>query len=346
MRNINLILFIVACSFLAGCGEIPYQVAQAAFEPSATYIQAPSDATATPTPFQPLPPTPIILPTDTPFPTLTPQPPTLTPTPTFGIPDFSGEFQIEPMKGQINILLLGADARPGWSRFRTDTIILATLNSELGTMNLTSFPRDMYVSIPGYGQNRINTAYFFGGYKLLAETFKQNFGVKPDYFALINFSSFKRFIDEMGGLEVNVGDRLQDYRNGRFVTIDPGWQHMDADTVLWYVRSRKTTSDFGRNRRQQEVLQAIIDELLTLENITKVKDYYDLYSGMVTTDMELGDIIPLLPLGVKLTDTSRINHYYVGPKVLTSWITPEGAMVLLPNPDGIRRIMRKALNTP
>jgi anionic cell wall polymer biosynthesis LytR-Cps2A-Psr (LCP) family protein len=121
---------------------------------------------------------------------------------------------------------------------------------------------------------------------------------------------------------------------------------MDADTVLWYVRSRKTTSDFGRNRRQQEVLQAIIDELLTLENITKVKDYYDLYSGMVTTDMELGDIIPLLPLGVKLTDTSRINHYYVGPKVLTSWITPEGAMVLLPNPDGIRRIMRKALNTP
>jgi LCP family protein required for cell wall assembly len=256
--------------------------------------------------------------------------------------DSSGQL-IQPPH-QVNILLLGSDKRPGQAGFRTDTIILATINSELGTLNLTSFPRDLYIPIPGYGTNRINTAFGAGGFKLLAKTFQENFGVKPDYYVLINFKQFKQFVDDLGGLDVRVGETVSDYRSGRWVTIEKGLNHMDADTVLWYVRTRKTTSDLARNRRQQEVLRAIFDRLLTLDVITRFPQLYDQYDDSLITDMSWQDILPLLPVAAQITDPSRINHYFIGPQQTQDWITYEGAMVLLPIPDQINKIMKKALN--
>jgi LCP family protein required for cell wall assembly len=312
--------------------------------PAPSYQTIPADATPTPTPFRPIPPTAVYFPTETPLPTATP---TASPTPTSIVDEYFTADQLQQPKGQVNILLLGADQRPwntGGRRFRTDTIILATLNYEQGTMNLTSFPRDLYVNIPGYGQDRINTAYQFGGWEMLQNTFKANFGVVPDHYVIINFLNFKRFVDSLGGLEVNVTQQLSDYRDGYWVTIDPGVVYMDADMVLWYVRSRKTTNDFQRNRRQQEVLQAIMQEVISLENIRKTPELYDLYKESVTTDLGLGDILPMLPLAAKLMDSERINHFFIGPKHVNSWVTPGGAMVLLPIPDAVRNIIRKSQN--
>jgi LCP family protein required for cell wall assembly len=353
-KFIKLILILTVVSLLAACNAPPLVGAPAAVsmnsenpvvaQATATLVQAPSDATPTATPFQPLPPTAVYLPTNTPLPTATPLPPTPTLAPAPQEVSSAGSGAFNQPAGQINILLLGSDQRP-WDRvFRTDTIILATLNPKAGTVHLTSFPRDLYITIPGYGFNRINTAWQMGGFDLLARTFKQNFGVRPDHYVLINFSSFKKVIDSLGGLEVEVAQSVSDYRAGRWVTIPAGTVQMDADTVLWYVRTRKTTNDFARGRRQQEVLQALYRKMLTLDAIKRVPEFYDIYKDNVTTDLGFTDIIRLLPLAAKITDTSHIKHYYIGPQQVWDWITPGGGMVLLPRPDAIQAVLRKALN--
>jgi LCP family protein required for cell wall assembly len=320
----------------------------------------PIDSTATATPFQPIPPTEIILPTatetltPTPFdlptstPTLTPLSlPTLTPGP-IDIPRSKkdGDLTFQQPPNQMNILLLGSDKRPWGSGFRTDTIILATLNMDLGTVSLTSFPRDLYVNIPGWGTDRINVAWQHGEFKGLANTMEANFGIRPDHYVLINFSSFKRIIDSLGGLEVNVKQPLSDYWNGRWVNVQKGKQYMNADKVLWYVRSRKTTSDFYRGRRQQEVLKAVFEKMLSINGVTRIPEFYQLYKDNVTTDMGWDEIFKWIPLALKMKDGSQLRHYYVSPKEAYDFITYEGAMVLIPRKELIKDILRQALNIP
>lgn len=316
--------------------------------PTVLALSANAEVVVTPTPFQPLPPTPAVYPFGSPSPTVTEPPASSTPTsPPIVIPTDQGVPSIisQPPR-QVNILLLGSDQRPWDTIFRTDTIILATLNTESGTVNLTSFPRDLYVTLPGWGMNRINTAYQFGGFGLLADTFEANFGVRPDHYVLVNFRSFKQTVDSLGGLDVQVEESVSDYRDGYWVTIPAGEVHMDADTVLWYVRSRKTTNDFARNRRQQEVLNALIRKFFSMDGIKRVPEFYELYRDNVTTDITLKEIVPLLPLAAKITDTTRIHRYSIGPDAVWDWFTPDGGMVLLPRPEVVAEIMRQALNAP
>lgn len=349
-RGISFLL--LALVILAGCspyqaGMMPLTFSQMSLPHSAALVQDATPLPPTPTPFQPIPPTPVYIPTDMPTPTPTATPSGPTPTPTIDISQIellAQGAEESNVPGQINILLLGADRRPGQKQFRTDTIILATLNTKKGTLNMTSFPRDLYLSIPGNGQNRINTAYFYGGINLLKQTFRENFGIKPDHYVLIDFSKFKRLVDSLGGLEVKVGETVSDYRAGDYVTIKKGKQYMDADTVLWYVRTRKSTSDFARNERQQEIIQAMIDKMLTLENLVRIKEIYDIYDDAITTDIGLGDLLPLLPTAVKLMNRDNIRQYYIGPRQVYNWITPEGAMVLLPDAEAVRKVIRKSQN--
>lgn len=345
----RLMVYLFAGLFLFGCTASPAAGIGAAILPQVntphpTYILSVPGATATPTPFQPIPPTPVMAAADL----LLPTDPVLAPsaTPTMIPPESTPEQQeaISQPFGQVNILLLGVDARPWSSNFRTDTIILLTLNSELGRVNLTSFPRDLYITVPGYGLQRINTAYTYGKIPLLYDTFEFNFGVRPDHYVLINFKAFKQIIDSLDGLDVNVGQSLSDYRAGYWVTIPSGVVHMDADTVLWYVRSRKTTNDFARNRRQQEVLQALFDKLLSLNALRRVPELYDLYDDNVTTDITLIDLLTWLPLAANVAETRDINHYYINSKQVYDWITPGGAMVLLPDKGAVMQIIKKSQN--
>ncbi len=318
----------------------------AAFQPASTgqpmLVQAPADATPTATPFQPVPPTAVFYPTDVPtaIPTSTPTP---VPTP-FPVDPAAPVGALDLPPDQMNILLLGSDQRPWDSHFRTDTIILLTLNPSKGTVSLTSFPRDLYITIPGYGQDRINTAWGKGGFKKLAETFKYNFGVYPEHYVLINFQSFKKVVDSLGGLDVNVGLAVSDYRNGRIYSIPAGMTHMDADTVLWYVRTRKTSSDFYRARRQQEVLMAALEKMISLDVLKRIPEFYALYKDNVSTDLNLLDLVPLFPLAAQLTDTSRVHHYFIGTGQVSNWTTPGGGMVLLPDQAKVMNTIRKALN--
>jgi polyisoprenyl-teichoic acid--peptidoglycan teichoic acid transferase len=346
------ILFSLLAVYLAGCaptaslGGMPVAAALLQETPTPTYVLAPPDATATPTPFQPLDPTPVpgqaeasAGPTGTPTPTLTPQ---------FTLPA-GGLPQVTPLSqvpSQINILLLGADRRPWDQQYRTDTIILLTLNSEKGKVNVTSFPRDLYLNLPGYGMSRINTAWTYGGYPLVQQTFQRNFGIHVDYYLLVEFSSFKKIIDDFGGLTVQVAEPVSDYRAGYWVTIPAGEVHMDADTVLWYVRTRKTTNDIARNRRQQEVLQAIFDKLISLDVLRRAPEFYEQYKGSVKTDLGLVDALRWLPFAAKIAESRNIKQYFLTYNHVYDWITPEGAMVLVPQQEMMMQVIRKSQNLP
>jgi LCP family protein required for cell wall assembly len=300
-----------------------------------------ADVAATPTPFQPLPPTAVVTPSA--IPTLTPFP-TSTVQPALSVPDLPVET-IPELPHQMTILLLGSDRRPGGAGFRTDTIVLLVLNRDQGTVSLLSFPRDLYVYIPGWQQDRINTAFYRGGFKTLAATLQHNFGVKPDHYVLINFRSFKQLIDSLGGLVVNVAQPVTDKYPGKgTITIKKGENKMNADLVLWYVRTRKTTNDFARNRRQQEVLVALFEKLITMDALRRVPEFYKTYKKSVTTDLGLTDALSVLPLAINIaTDPSRIKRYYISPQDVWDYITPGGAMVLLPREAQIRKLVKQAM---
>jgi LCP family protein required for cell wall assembly len=310
----------------------------------AQLIGVPGDATPTPTPFQPLPPTPTYLPevelqsisaraarksgsdesSDNPW--------EKSPVPTLA----SGE--------RINLLLLGSDQRPYEGGFRTDTIILVSLDPDQGTASLVSFPRDLYVQIPGWTQQRINTAMGYGGFPLLAATLEYNFGVRPEHYVMVNFWAFVQTIDSLGGIDVYASQSLTDHRDGHgYYTISPGLNHMDGETALWYARSRYSTSDFDRGRRQQEVVLALFKRLLSLNAIEKAPELYDIYIQNVTTDFSFQDVAPLVPLAAQLSDSNNIQQYFIGPAHVTPWTTPGGAQVLLPNTAAINAILWQAL---
>lgn len=249
--------------------------------------------------------------------------------------------------GQVNVLLLGSDQRPNEGGFRTDTILLLTVNPQDGSATLTSFPRDLYVYIPGWTMQRINTAQAHGGFPLTALTFEYNFGVRPDRYVMINFWGFAQLINSLGGIYVDVAIPLRDHRDryGMY-TVPAGTVYMDGDTALWYVRSRYSTSDFDRTRRQQEVLLGIFYRLLSLDAIQRAPELFDLYEQNVEMNLTLDDITPFLPLAAQLGNTNNIHHFYIGRDQVIPWRTPGGAAVLLPRQDDIIAIMRQALNSP
>ena len=349
--------------FLTACSSFnPLQSSQTDNLPTAIVIGAPSDSTATPTPFQPIPPTPTFIPTEYPESGIL-MTPTISPfatSPAFPAnwAGYPGPIVYPPIEipppmgiwnqpsGQTNILIMGSDQRPNDGGFRTDVLLLLTLNTELGTATLTSFPRDLYVYIPGWTMERINTAHARGGFDLTATTFEYNFGVRPDYWVLINFYGFTTLVDALGGIDVQVGQTLSDHRDsyGNYI-IPAGLAHMDGETALWYVRSRGTSSDFDRTRRQQEVLQAIFYRTFSIDGVSNAPQLYQQYRETMLTNMSFEDILPLLPIAAQLTDSSRIHRYAIGINQVTPWVNPyNGAQVLLPIQDAVRIIMQQALN--
>lgn len=250
-------------------------------------------------------------------------------------------------ENQITILLMGSDQRPNDGGYRTDVNMLVVLNRDEGTVNLVSFPRDLYVYQPGWRMDRINTAQQRGGFAMSADTFEYNFGVRPDHYVLINFSGFVNVVEALGGVYVDVGQTLCDEREGPGdYCAYAGSFYMDGETALWYVRSRGTSSDFERTRRQQEVLQAIFYRMLSLDGITKAPQLWEQYQQAVTTDLGWTDILPLLPFASAIGDSGAIGRYAIGSNDVTSYRTATGAAVLLPDAEAVRLIMAEALNSP
>lgn len=340
-------LILAACSLPAAVSGSLSADAQAGGPRIQTrLVYAGADATPTATPFQPLQPTPAYEPTR--IPTATPEPVVIEPPEIEPPVEFQPGAYYQRPEDQVNVLLMGSDQRIGDPSFRTDTIVLATLNPSMGTVTLTSFPRDLYLYIPGWTTSRINTIFNLGGFQLLQQTFLYNFGIQVDHYVMVNFSAFTRTIDELGGIDVTVAVELKDHRDqmGKYV-VEPGVNTMDGETALWYVRSRYTTSDFDRGRRQQEVLKGLFNQLMSLDAVTRAPELYEIYQDSVLTDLRLRDITPLLPMALRVYSAESIYNFYIGPAQTARYIVPgSGADVLLPIQYAVMDVIYQAVGVP
>ena len=168
-----------------------------------------------------------------------------------------------------NILLIGNDSREGETA-RADTIMVLQLDGPAKKPKLVSFMRDTYVSIPGYGENKINASYAFGGAELVRQTLSQNFGIETKYYAVVDFQDFSKVIDTLfsGGVAIDAEKDMSTYLD---VPITKGPQKMDGHTLLQYARFRMDEEgDFGRVRRQQQVMNAIFSQLKNPVNAIKL----------------------------------------------------------------------------
>ncbi len=266
-----------------------------------------------------------------------PTPPTAipSPVPVFELPD-----------GTTNILLLGKDTNAdGSGDARTDTMIVVSVNREMGTASMISLPRDLYVYLPNRIMSRLNTAVTLGGIELLEQTILYNFGIPIHYYAQVDFEGFKRIVDLLGGVEMAVSCPLQDWRlispeldptleeNWEQYRLEAGLHQMDGDLALWYARSRLTTNDFDRGRRQQQLLQAMLNQSVDLGLVARAPELWSAFSDVVETDMDIGRILQLATMAPEVR-ANGIQHLYLAGK-MQAWTVPEsGANVQLPVWEG------------
>lgn len=162
----------------------------------------------------------------------------------------------------VNILLIGLDRRPGLSGCRSDAMVLCSYRPDTGTLTMVSFLRDLYVSIPGHGKDRLNAAYALGGRQLLCAALKENFDVDIDGCVEVDFNQFSEIIDALGGVRITLREdearRIEEYCPGSGLT--QGQQLLNGQQALCYSRIRDLDpdGDFSRTRRQRAVLQGIL----------------------------------------------------------------------------------------
>jgi len=274
-------------------------------------------------------------------PTPTPTPPgemsalaTLPPTPTPLSP-----FHLNIPDHYLNIVLLGSDKRPRSGAWRTDSMIIVSVDEQANVVRLLSLPRDLWVYIPGHGYNRINTADLWGelahkggGPERVKQTIYYNLGIPIHYYVRVDFQGFINIIDTVGGIDVDVDCPLPD------INLTAGMHHMDGRQALRYARSRKSTSAFDRERRQRKVLLALWDQALSLDIIPQLPELWRTMSDSFQTDLPFEKVLDLAYVGVQL-EPQRIRSAAIGPRQTQSWITPQGASVQLPKEDAIRTLL-------
>jgi len=284
-------------------------------------------------------------PTPTAFPTIVAMAPTdmlasatsvPTPAPTRTPPTV---FQVDIPNRYLNIVLLGSDKRPYSGAWRTDSMIVVSVDTESNVVRLLSIPRDLWVYIPGHGYNRINTADLWGelaqkgsGPDWIKRTIHHNLGIPIHYYVRVDFRGFMKIIDTVGGVDIDVDCPLPD------INLSAGMHHMDGKEALRYARSRKSTSDFDRGRRQRKVLLALWEQALNLDIIPKLPELWLTMADSFQTDLPLDQVINLAYVGVQL-NPQRIISRAIGRSHTQSWVTPQGAAVLLPREAEIRTLL-------
>lgn len=263
-------------------------------------------------------------------------------------------LEIVPWGGEerFTVLLMGMDNRPGETvsgSCRTDTMIVISLDPVNNRIGILSIPRDTYVEIPGYRDlQRINTACTLGnlqqpGYGpiLAMQTVQYNFGIRINDYLMVDFNAFIKIIDRIGGVDVYVEKTINDptypsmnYGYDPFY-IEEGWQHLDGTTALKYARSRHTSDDIDRGRRQQQILLAVRDKVLSVDMVddlilNALPIWNDIGEG-VLTGLSLDQLIQLALFAADVPEENINNAVVDWECCLMSYTTPSGASVLIPN---------------
>jgi LCP family protein required for cell wall assembly len=275
----------------------------------------------------------------------------------FVLPDWQG-------KERVNILLLGIDEREREEGpWRTDTMILVTIDPATKSAGMLSIPRDLWVPIPGYQESRINNAHFFGdltkypggGPALAKKTVQYNIGLPVHYYIRLNFAAFEKLVDLIGGIDVLIDHTIDDaeYPNGSYgyepFHLDAGMQHLDGKTALKYARTRHDMmGDFGRAHRQQQVMLAIRDKALKAnmlpQLLPRAGEIATTLGDAIQTDLSMQQMLALAKLGTEI-DRNHIKSVYIDQTMTLPFETPEKDQVLIPLRDEIRKV-RDSLLTP
>lgn len=269
-------------------------------------------------------------------------------------------------KDRINILLLGQGGLGHDGPYLTDTIMLLSYSPSKNEIAMVSIPRDLGVNIANYGLNKINHANHFGemektnnGAALATKTISETFNIEIPYYLRIDFKAFTEIIDEVGGIRVEVENSFTDYEyptdNYQYQTIsfEKGVQTMDGDTALKFARSRHGNSgegsDFARAKRQQKIILALKDKVLsfsTLTNPIKIKKILSTLESNMISNMNFDEILEFIKIAKNLNNFNTHNLILDdSPQgFLTSGIAENGAFLLLAKEGNWDRVSQAIQN--
>lgn len=274
---------------------------------------------------------------------------------------------IKPWAGtdRVTILLMGIDLRCDEDGpTRTDTMMLLSMDPVGLSASVLSLPRDLWVEIPGFGVDKINQAHFFGevyefpggGPALAVETVEATLGIRIDYYVTVNFEAVVQGIDEIGGIDVQVEETINDLKYpDNCYGYDPfyiraGQQHLDGQTALQYARTRATFGgDLDRAARQQQVVMAVRNKILRLDMVpqllTRAPELWRIFQDNVQTDLTLNEVIQLALL-VENIPAERIRAEVIGFDYVYNETTPDGQQVLVPVRENIRTLRDELFAPP
>lgn len=260
--------------------------------------------------------------------------------------------------GRFNILVLGTDKRPNDTDHtpRSDTIMLANVDTISHTVRIMSIPRDLIVTIPGYGRNKINAAYVFGEYYhepgggpgLALQTVSKLFDVPVAYYVTLNFDGFRAIVDAVGGVAIDVpysiyDDAYPDDEDGNpngtiTVHFDAGWQMMDGKTALRYARTRHADNDFARSKRQLQVIMAIRQKAMSLDLLPSIPSIIDKLGGLVQTNIPFDQQLGLAQLGFNMQASDIITSSIDGTMITADYL-PDGSEGLKLNDELVQPVL-------
>lgn len=278
------------------------------------------------------------------------------------------QYQLDKDTEVVNILLVGADKnldeqdKAGAER-RSDSMMIATLDIKHSKLKITSLMRDMYVEIPGYGSNKLNAAYSFGGIKLLYETIAENFGIKMDGYAEVNFDAFVNIIDQIGGIEATLTESEATNLNNtnyikrkKYRNLKVGKQTLNGYQALGYCRIRHgkrqadghypgvyTASgkgdDYGRTERQRLTIQAILTKVKTMAPGDLLK-LAEVVLPNVKTDVSKKEIYTYLMTVVQM-GTTELHQYALPIEGGYTSQTINGQDCLVPDIEANKAALKK-----
>jgi LCP family protein required for cell wall assembly len=240
-----------------------------------------------------------------------------------------------------SVLVLGSDARPDEIRSgqvgRTDTLLLFVADRATPRVAMVSVPRDLWVSVPGHGEERINAAFELGGAQSAKQTVSNVLGQRVDRYVLIGLQGVRDIVDAAGGVDITVAQAIHDdaYPTDDYgvVTVDipAGRQHMDGETALRYARTRHQDSDFGRIARQQQVLGAVRGALLNPINWPRVPAVIIAAQQSIRTDVNPLDAIAIA--AAVLRDPGEPERLVIDTSLVNPFTGEGGAFLLEPKPE-------------
>lgn len=233
---------------------------------------------------------------------------------------------------ELNIMLFGEDNSHGDTHGRSDTMIMMTIDNNHKKLKLTSFQRDTYVYIPGHGYDKLNSSYNYGGAKLSIQTIESNFGIKIDRYAVVDFDSFKKIIDTLGGVDIEITQDEIDYINYQMyknnqtsnpttITDPPGVVHLNGQEALWYARNRGLSKgedgntigldgdDWDRTSRQRKLLETIFDSMRNAD-LGQIVSIVSSVGPLVTTNLKKDEITALVSHALTYL-TYDVEQYYI-----------------------------------